>query len=203
MPNVGNVGNLVKANDTSYLVQLNQIEPIYVTFSIPERSLEQVRAYAAKGKLKVLAYPKNEQQGGKPAEGVLTFIDNGVDMTTGTVKLKATFPNQDRKLWPGEYVNAALELSLIKDATVVPTKAVQSGQQGDYVYVITPQDTAQSRSVTVSGSYQDLTLLSKGVNPGERVVVNGQLRVAPDAKVVVQNTAASGASPNAPAGGGQ
>jgi membrane fusion protein, multidrug efflux system len=180
-----NVGNLVKANDTPFLVQLNQVTPIYATFSVPESQLAAVRKVAA-GNLKVRAYPKGQST--NPAEGKLTFIDNGVDMQTGTVKLKATFTNKDRRLWPGQYVDVALNLSTRKQATLVPTKAIQTGQQGQYVYVVTPQSTAESRNVEISGTYQDLTVVSSGINPGEKVVVDGQLRVAPNAKVVVQST---------------
>jgi multidrug efflux system membrane fusion protein len=202
-----NLGNLVKANDTPFLVQLNQIAPIYVTFSIPEVSLGEVRRYSARRQLKVLAYPKGQTT--NPAEGYLTFIDNGVDTQTGTVKLKATFANKDRRLWPGEFVDTALELSIQKNAVVVPSKAIQIGQQGEYVYVVTPDSTAESRPVKTSGTYQDLTLVSDGLKAGERVIVNGQLRVAPNAKVVVQSTTSSGTPSNAgaasgpaPAGGG-
>lgn len=180
-----NVGNLVKANDTPFLVQLNQVTPIYATFSVPESQLAAVRKFAA-GNLKVLAYPKGQST--NPAEGKLTFIDNGVDMQTGTVKLKATFTNKDRRLWPGQYVDVVLNLSTRKQATLVPTKAIQTGQQGQYIYVVTPQSTAESRNVEISGTYQDLTVVSSGINPGEKVVVDGQLRVAPNAKVVVQST---------------
>ncbi|MBZ5703920.1 MAG: efflux RND transporter periplasmic adaptor subunit [Acidobacteriia bacterium] len=201
-----NLGNLVKANDTPFLVQLNQVTPIYVTFSIPETSLGEVRRYSGSRQLKVLAYPKGES---KPAEGYLTFIDNGVDTQTGTVKLKATFTNKDRRLWPGEFVDAALELSVQKNAIVVPTKAIQTGQQGEYVYVVTADSTAEPRLVKTSGTYQDLTLVADGLKTGERVIVNGQLRVAPNAKVVVQSTTsgktpsnAEAATGTAPAGGG-
>ena len=181
-----NLGNLVKANDTPYLVLLNQVTPIYVTFSVPEANLDRVRRYFSSRQLKVLAYPKGEAA--NPAVGRLTFIDNGVDTTTGTFKLKGTFQNKDRRLWPGEFVDVALELSTQKRAIVVPTKAIQTGQQGDYVYVVTPDSTAESRPVRTAGAYQNLTLVSDGLKPGERVIVNGQLRVAPNAKVVVQST---------------
>jgi membrane fusion protein, multidrug efflux system len=191
-----NRGNLIKANDTPYLVQLNQISPIYVTFTVPESLLGQVRQYSLSRKLAVFAYPKGET--GKPAEGYLSFIDNGVDTSTGTVKLKATFLNKDRRLWPGEFVDAVLQLSLQKNAIVVPTKAVQTGQQGEYVYVVTAQDTAESRPVKTGGSYQDLTVVSTGLKAGERVIIGGHLRVAPNAKVVVQG-AAAGARPDASA----
>ena len=200
-----NLGNLVKANDTPYLVQLNQVSPIYVTFSVPEAHLDQVRRYFASGQLKVFAYPKGQST--NPALGRLTFIDNGVDMTTGTFKLKATFQNKDRRLWPGEFVDVALELSTQKNAIVVPTKAIQTGQQGEYVYVVRTDSTAESRPVKTAGAYQNVTLVSDGLSAGERVIVNGQLRVAPNAKVVVQSTlpgtqTSTGAA-SGPVGGGQ
>jgi membrane fusion protein, multidrug efflux system len=200
-----NLGNLVKANDTPFLVQLNQVTPIYVTFTIPESRLAEVRRYPM-GQLKVLAYPKGQTD--KPAEGQLTFIDNGVDTTTGTVKLKATYTNRDRRLWPGEFVDVALNLSTHMHAMVVPTKAIQTGQQGDYVYVVTPESTAESRAVKIAGTYQNLTVVADGLNAGEKVVVNGQLRVAPNAKVAIQGTmsgsaAAAASAPATLAGGGQ
>jgi multidrug efflux system membrane fusion protein len=196
-----NLGNLVKANDTPYLLQLNQVTPIYVTFSVPETNLNRVRQGFSSGQLKVLAYPKGQSE--SPAGGRLTFIDNGVDTTTGMVKLKGTFQNKDRRLWPGEFVDVALVLSTQKNAIVVPTKAIQTGQQGEYVYVVRTDSTAESRPVKTAGAYQNLALISDGLKAGERVIVNGQLRVAPNAKVMVQGTlpgtqtAASG-----PAGGG-
>jgi membrane fusion protein, multidrug efflux system len=190
-----NVGNLVKANDTPFLVQLNQVTPIYATFSIPENQLDAVRKFAA-GNLKVLAFPKGQNT--NPAEGKLTFIDNGVDMQTGTVKLKATFANKDRRLWPGQYVDVVLNLSTRKQAVLVPTKAIQTGQQGPYVYVVTPQSTAESRNVETSGTYQNSTIIAGGVSAGEKVVVDGQLRVAPNAKVLVQSTV-----PTTPPGGSE
>ncbi len=192
-----NLGNLVKANDTPFLVQLNQITPIYATFSIPEANLDRVRRYFSSGQLKVLAYPKG--QSADPAVGRLTFIDNGVDTTTGAFKLKGTFQNKDRRLWPGEFVDVTLELSTQKNAIVIPTKAIQTGQQGEYVYVVRNDSTAESRPVKTSGAYQNLTLVSDGLKVGERVIVNGQLRVAPNAKVLVQTDTAA---PNTPAGGG-
>lgn len=179
-----NLGNLVKANDTPYLVQLNQVTPIYVTFFVPEGNLDRVRQRYSAGQLKVLAYPKGQSDG--PVEGQLTFIDNGVDTTTGMFKLKATFQNKDRRLWPGQFVDVALQLSMQKNAVVVPTKAIQTGQQGDYVYVVRADSTAESRPVKTAGAYQNLTLIAGGLNAGEQVIVDGQLGVAPNAKVVVQ-----------------
>jgi len=195
-----NLGNLVKANDTPFLVQLNQITPIYVAFSIPEDQLSEVRRYSV-AQLNVLAYPKG--QSSNPSEGRLTFIDNGVDTQTGTIKLKATFVNKDRRLWPGEFVDVALNLSTRKDAILVPTKAIQTGQQGEYVYVVTPQNIAESRALKTVGTYQNYTVVAEGLNAGEQVVVNGQLRVAPNAKVAVQNAGSGSAPANAPPGGGQ
>ena len=136
----------------------------------------------------------------------MTFIDNGVDTTTGMFKLKGTFQNGDRRLWPGEFVDVALELSTQKNAVVVPTKAIQTGQQGEYVYVVRTDSTAESRPVKTSGAYQNLTLISDGLKAGEQVIVNGQLRVAPNAKVVIQSappaTQTGTASTSGPAGGG-
>lgn len=181
-----NLGNLVKANDTPYLVQLNQITPIYVTFFVPESNLARVRERFAAGQLKVLAYPKGQTD--NPAEGRLTFIDNGVDTSTGMFKLKATFGNADRKLWPGQFVDVALELSTEKNAIIVPTRAIQTGQQGEYVYVVAADSTAELRPVKIRGVYKDMTVIADGLNPGERVIVNGHLRVVPKGKVVVQST---------------
>jgi membrane fusion protein, multidrug efflux system len=195
-----NLGNLVKANDTPFLVQLNQMTPIYVTFSIPEDQLSEVRRYSV-AQVNVLASPKG--QSSNPSEGRLTFIDNGVDTQTGTIKLKATFSNKDRRLWPGEFVDVTLNLSTRKNAILVPTKAIQTGQQGEYVYVVNPQNIAESRALKTVGTYQNYTVVAEGLNAGEQVVVNGQLRVAPNAKVAVQN-AGSGSTPaNVPSGGGQ
>lgn len=199
-----NLGNLVKANDTPYLLQLNQITPIYVTFSVPEADLDRVRHRFASGQLKVLAYPKGQTD--KGVEGRLTFIDNGVDTTTGMLKLKATFQNSDRRLWPGEFVDVALVLSTQKNAVVVPTKSIQTGQQGEYVYVVRSDSTAESRQVKTAGVYQNMTLISDGLKLGEQVIVNGQLRVAPNAKVAVQAVLPSdphtGAAPSSASAGG-
>src|SRR5207253_5164857 len=130
---------------------LNQITPIYVTFSVPEAEIDAVRRYASQH-LRVMANPKG--QSGNAETGKLSFIDNGVDTTTGTVKLKATFPNSRRRLLPGQFVDVVLNLSLQKGATVVPTKAVQVGQQGEYVFVVNPQDIAEARPVTTAGTFQ-------------------------------------------------
>ena len=194
-----NLGNLVKANDTPFLVQLNQVTPIYVTFFVPEANLDRVRQRFSSGQPRVLAYPKGQPD--SPAEGRLTFIDNGVDTTTGMFKLKATFENKDRRLWPGQFVDVALELSMQKNAVVVPTKAIQTGQQGEYVYVVRADSTAESRPVKTVGVYQNLTVVSQGLSAGEHVIVNGQLRVVPNGKVVVQSTVPGTQTGSAAAGG--
>ncbi len=199
-----NIGNQIKANDTPFLVQLNQVTPIYVTFSIPETQLDQVRQFSRSGRLKVLAYPKGQTT--NPAEGTLTFIDNGVDPTTGTVKLKGTFVNKDKRLWPGEFVDVVLNLSVHKNAIVVPTKAIQTGQQGAYVYTIGQDDTATPQVVQPLGTYRDLTLVSGGLKAGDRVVVDGQLRIVPNGKVKIQSkvpSSMSAAAMPATAGGEQ
>jgi multidrug efflux system membrane fusion protein len=167
---------------------------------VPEANLDRVRRRFPSGQLKVLAYPKGQTD--SPTEGRLTFIDNGVDTTTGMFKLKGTYQNKDRGLWPGQFVDVVLELSTQKDAVVVPTKAIQTGQQGEYVYVVRTDSTAESRAVKTAGVYQNLTLISDGVKTGEHVIVNGQLRVAPNAKVTVQSTLPETQPATAPPGGG-
>ncbi len=187
-----NLGNLVKANDTNPITTLNQIEPIYVQFSIPEANLAAVRANGGVGKLKVRAMPANEQQ---PSIGTLTFIDNAVDATTGTIKLMATFPNQDHKLWPGQFMNVDLMLGSEPNATVVPAKAVQTGQQGQFVYVVRADNTAAIQPVVSPRTYQQLAVIQSGLKPGERVVIDGQIQVIPNGKVnIVKTVPASAAS---------
>jgi membrane fusion protein, multidrug efflux system len=134
----------------------------------------------------VAAYPKG--QNSNPAEGLLTFIDNGVDPQTATIKLKATFRNKDRRLWPGEFVNVVLRLSTLNNAITVPTRAVQSGQQGDYVFVVSKDGIASPHQVTTISTYQNLTLVKTGLHPGDMVIVDGQLRVTPNGKVLVQSS---------------
>jgi multidrug efflux system membrane fusion protein len=125
-----------------------------------------------------------------PSEGTLSFIDNTVDTTTGTINLKATFPNHDRALWPGQFTNVSLTLATEANAVVAPTPAVQAGQQGSYVYVIKPDDTVEARTVVVRRTWQQWSVIDKGLVPGERVVTDGQLRLAPGAKVAIKTDAA-------------
>jgi multidrug efflux system membrane fusion protein len=178
------IGNLVKSNDTNPLTTINQIEPIYVVFNIPEAQLPAVRARAQAG-LQVQAFVPN---GNQAETGRLTFIDNTVDQTTGTIKLMGTFVNRDRKLWPGEFFNVRLVLGTDPHALVVPASAVQSGENGKYIYVVRPDGTAVMQPVTSSRSYRELAVIDKGIHPGERVIVDGQYRVIPNSKVEVVRT---------------
>ncbi len=179
-----NVGNVIKANDIT-LTTINQIAPIYVTFSIPEQNLSDIKKYTASGELKVEAIIPGDDE---PAWGHLTFIDNTVDRTTGTIRLKGTFKNSDRRLWPGQYVDVILTLTTERDRVVVPSQAVQTGQQGQYVYVIREDMTVEVRSVTPQRIYESWTVIAKGVFAGEKVVTDGQLRLAPGVKVEIKSS---------------
>lgn len=181
-------GNLVKTNDTS-LVVINQVSPIYVDFSVPEQYLPQVKQHQQQGRLRVLAYPSADKANG--SKGNLTFINNTVDANTGTIELKGTFQNSDRKLWPGQFVNVIVDLTVQRNATVVPSQAVQNSEQGQYVYVIKSDHTADFRPVTVGNTLEGVTIVEKGVQPGETVVTNGQLRLYPGAKVSLKSEPAS------------
>ena len=176
-------GNLVKDNDAS-LVVVNQIHPIYVTFSVPEQSLADIKRYRAAGPLRVEAIIPSQEQ--NPAHGVLTFIDNAVDNTTGTIKLKATFDNPDNRLWPGQFVNVALTLTSQPNAVVVPSQAVQTGQVGQYIFVVGQDMTAEYRPVVTGSNIYGETVIQKGIQDGETVVTDGQLRIVPGMKVAVK-----------------
>ncbi len=177
------VGNLVKANDAT-LVVINRVAPIYVSFSVPERYLPEIRKRAAQESLEVQAAVG--QDPGSPESGELTFIDNTVNTSTGTILLRGTFPNADRVLWPGQFVDARLRLAVRPDAVVVPSEAVQTGQQGAYVFVVKPDLTVESRPVEAGEPSGGKTVIEKGVEAGETVVTDGQLRLVPGAKVAIQ-----------------
>lgn len=177
-------GNLVKANDTNALVVINRIRPIYVDLSVPEQDLERIRRFMRGGALPVgVTLPGADA---KTASGKLVFVDNAVDATTGTVRLKALFPNEDEALWPGLFVNATLTLRQQKDAVVVPSQAVQTGPRGQYVFVVKPDDSVEMRDIAVDRSVGAETVVAKGLAPGERVVTVGQLRLVPGAKVDIK-----------------
>jgi membrane fusion protein, multidrug efflux system len=177
-------GNMIKANDNPALVTINQVEPIYVTFTVPEQYLAEIKRYAGSRKLRVQAVIPDDSRG--PIDGRLSFIDNSVDQTTGTIKLKGEFPNTDRRLWPGQFVNAVLTLREQPNAIVVPSQAVQNGQQGQFVFVIKDDMTVEARPVAIVQSTDGLAVVQKGLAAGERVVTDGQLRLAPGAKVQIK-----------------
>ncbi len=175
-------GNLVKANDVPVLVTINQINPIYVTFSVPEKELAAIKKYLGGGNLKVEAFIPNDT--GRAEQGTLSFLDNAVDTATGTIKIKGTFANEGRRLWPGQFVNVVLTLTSIPDAVVVPTQALQTGQAGQFIFVVKPDRTVESRPVVTGEVLDGETVVSKGVNPGETVVTDGQLSLVPGSRVV-------------------
>jgi multidrug efflux system membrane fusion protein len=174
------VGNVVKANDMP-LVTINEIAPVYVSFAVPERYLSEIRGFMASGKLPVQAVLQDAP--GAVTSGELTFVDNAVDQQTGTIRLRATFPNHDRALWPGQFVSVTLVLRQQRDAIVVPTQALQNGPHGQYVYVVKPDMSAEMRSVTVDRTDGSEAIIANGIQDGETVVTSGQIRVTPGAKV--------------------
>jgi multidrug efflux system membrane fusion protein len=176
-------GNLVKANDTNSMVTINQVVPIYTSFSVPEQNIADVRRYQADGELKVAVSFANSVH--PPVAGKLSFVDNAADATTGTIKLKAEFPNTDKALWPGQFVNVVLTLHEQKDAIVTPSAAVQSGPTGQYVFVVKPDSTVELRNIKIARAEGDDTVVASGLQAGDQVVIVGQLRLAPGTKVNV------------------
>ncbi len=191
-------GNLIKASADTAMVVINQIQPIYVTFSLPEQNLPEIKKYMAQGNVTVAAYAAKDDK--SPEQGVLTFVDNTVDPTTGTIKLKATFQNAQKKLWPGQFVNVILTLTTQPNALLVPTSAIQTGQSGQFVFVVKSDNTVESRPVSAGRSVADETVIDKGVTPGETVVTDGQVRLVPGAKVEIKTNAVTDSKP-APAAG--
>ncbi len=173
-------GNVVSANTVEVLT-INEVSPIYVTFAVPEAKLNDIRKYMALGKLPVLA--KAQDEPGPGETGVVTFIDNSVDTTTGTIKIKGTFENKDLKLWPGQFLNVTLRLTTMPNAITVPNQAVQNGQDGQFIYVVGDDKKVEARPVTIGERIdQDLVIL-KGIERGETVVTDGQLRLQPGSLV--------------------
>jgi multidrug efflux system membrane fusion protein len=179
-------GNVVKANDINILT-INQIQPIYATFSVPEMYLPEIKRAEGSRKLTVTVRVPNEP---KPAEGLLTFIDNTVDPATGQIKLKATFANSDRRLWPGQFADVAMTLSRQRNAVLVPSAAVQTGQNGQYVFVV-KGDTAELRNVKVDRIVGNDSVIASGVQGGDQVVIDGQVRLTPGKKVALSRPANS------------
>jgi multidrug efflux system membrane fusion protein len=178
-------GNHIKAEDIS-LVVINQIVPIDVAFSVPEQFLSEIKKYMALGKLQVEALVPMDDE--RPERGVITFIDNAVDTNTGTIRLKGTFANREKKLWPGQFVNVVLTLTTEPNAIVVPTQAIQTGQEGQYVFVVKQDLTVESRPVVAGRSMNNETVVKKGLNPDEKVVTDGQLRLYPGAKAEIKTS---------------
>jgi multidrug efflux system membrane fusion protein len=182
-----NEGNVVKANDVT-LITLNQVQPIYVAFSVPQEYLPDIRKYRQQGPLTVAV---SSIEDGRPlATGELVFIDNTIDPTTGTIRLKGQFSNEDLALWPGQFVNVTLTLAVQKDAVVLPSQALQTGQEGQFVYVIGRDMTVELRKVDVHRAIDSHSVVT-GVAPGERIVTDGQLRLFPGAKVEVKSALTS------------
>ena len=193
-------GNLVRANDTSPMVTITQAAPIYVTFSVPERELMRIRQYSgANGFVVQVVVPGDEAN---PGMGKLSLVDNTVDVTTGTVRLKATYQNDDRRLYPGQFVNIVLTLGTESQAIVVPSQAVQSGQDKSFVYVVKADMTVEVRTVKTGTTIENMTVVEDGLKPGEQVVTDGQLRLVPGAKVQVKGQG-NGQGGNQGGGGGR
>jgi multidrug efflux system membrane fusion protein len=175
------VGNIVHAADANGIVVITQLRPVSVVFTLPETNLQDVLSQGAQGGLHVSAFDRGNTT--LLGDGRLAVVDNEIDQTTGTIKLKATFPNDDLKLWPGKFVNARLVLRVKKNATVIPASVVQRGPQGTYVYVIKPDKTAEMRTVKIAQTENNETVVDDGLKPGEDVVVDGQYKLQPGARV--------------------
>jgi len=177
-------GNLVRAADLAPLVVINQIAPIYVSFAIPESRLPELKRFLAQGMLQVEAKPPNDE--GPSSHGHITFVDNSVDQTTGTIRIKATFTNEDHRLWPGSFVNVVVALTKDPTAVVVPTAAVQVGQQGQYAYVVKGDHAVEYRAVVVERTAGLETVIKSGLKPAETVVTDGQLRIVAGSHVSIK-----------------
>jgi multidrug efflux system membrane fusion protein len=187
-------GNLVRANDTALIVTINKITPVYVSFSVPEAQLPALKRYLlAQGTLPVSALSPTES--GAPSRGRVNFIDNAVDPTTGTIKAKGTFPNDDRRLWPGQFVNVAVTLTSEPNAIVVPSAAVQTGQQGTFVFTVNANQTVELRPVVVARIAGDETVVQTGVSPGDTVVTDGHLRLVPGGRVSIKGSGGAKVTP--------
>ncbi len=189
-------GNLARTGTNTPLVVINQIHPILVRFAVPERELAQVQEYARKGSIKARAMPGSAagSAAGRSVEGALSFVDNGVDTTTGNVTLKAQFENQDNLLWPGQFVPVQLELFVQQDAMLIPTQAIQTGQEGTFVFVIDDKNKAQMQPVTVGRAAGEMSVITKGLTAGTKVVVDGQSRLTVGATVDIKLSGAAGAA---------
>ncbi len=181
-------GNLVKANDDNPLVVIHRMQPVEVAFAVPEGNLPAIKAQLTKEELPVQAFSRADTEAVET--GRVTFLDNSVDSSTGTILLKGTFANDERRLWPGEFVSVRLTLAELPTATVVPSRAVQNGQQGNFVFIVKADQTVEMRPVTTGIAYEEDTVLSQGAVPGETVVTEGQQRLFPGARVAIKDAPA-------------
>lgn len=192
------VGNVVKANDDNSLLTIQRMDPIYADFTTSERNLDEVRQKVAQGTLKTLVWSPQESEE-KAREGKLTFLDNMVQSGTGTIKLRATMPNEDRAFWPGQFVRVRLVLDTLKGAVLIPARAEQIGQQGPFVYVVKPAEggetIAELRPIEPGQRQGDMMVVSKGVSAGESVVLVGQMMIMPGGPVMVMPSAAPATMP--------
>ena len=191
------LGNVVHASDQTGIVIITQLRPISVVFTLPEQNLQELENEGGvHGGLAVSAFDRGNTT--KLGDGTLTVVDNEIDQTTGTIKLKATFPNDDLKLWPGKFVNARLILTTKKDAVVVPASVVQRGPQGTYAYVIKPDMTAEIRQIKIAQTENNQTVVEDGLKAGENVVVDGQYKLQPGARVELTSATGQTADQSAP-----
>ena len=179
-------GNLVTANNTE-MVTIAQLQPVYVTFAVPAVHLPAVKAHSGAGKDALTVFAASQTAGAAPIEGQLNFVDNAVDMATDTIKLKALFANKDLQLWPGQFTRVNLRLTTLVKATVIPSQAVQTGQEGQFVFVVKPDSTVEQRPITVAQRMGDDVVIGKGLAPGETIVTEGQLRLEQGTRVTLQN----------------
>jgi len=181
-----NEGNLIRLNDGAPLVVINQINPINVTFAVPEQHLADIKRHMAGGTLKVDARFQSDE--GRPEQGVLAFVDNAVDRSTGTIRLKAEFTNNERRLWPGQFVNVAVTLTTQGDAVVIPSEAVQVGQDGQHVFVVKEDKRVEVRPVTLGSTSEGVAIIAKGLAVGEQVVREGQFLLGPGSRVEIKDS---------------
>ncbi len=186
-------GSLVRANDATPLVVINQVAPISVSFAVPERQFAELKRYMAKGSVQVQA----EIPGETTVEtGRVAFVDNLIDRSTGTIRVKGSFDNRGRRLWPGQFVNVTVTLTTVADAITVPTTAVQTGPQGQFVYVVTKEQAAEMRPITIERTYGEQTVIASGLVAGETIVTDGQLRLTPGSKVAIKSPDAGKKEPS-------
>jgi multidrug efflux system membrane fusion protein len=179
-------GNLIKENADNPMVVINQIQPIYVSFSVPEEYLAEIKKYISSGKVNVEVFTTKGKD--HPEDGTLTFIDNAVDISTGTIRLKATFPNKEKRLWPGQFIDVAMTLTTEPNAIIAPSQALQTGQTGQYVFVIKHDMSVEARPVLISRTIDGEAVVEKGLQLGEKVVTDGQLQLVPGAKVEIKSS---------------